>query len=32
MKIKYILFFLIIFIFIVCKKDVEEEIIRFVKI
>ena len=32
MKIKYILFFLIIFIFTACKKDVEEEIIRPVKI
>ena len=32
MKIKYILLFLIIFIFTACKKDVEEEIIRPVKI
>ena len=32
MKTKYILFFLIIFIFTACKKDVEEEIIRPVKI
>ena len=32
MKIKYILLFLIIFIFTTCKKDVEEEIIRPVKI
>ena len=32
MKIKYILLFLIIFIFTACKKDAEEEIIRPVKI
>ena len=32
MKIKYILLFLIIFIFTACKKDIEEEIIRPVKI
>ena len=32
MKTKYILFFLIIFIFTACKKDTEEEIIRPVKI
>ena len=32
MKTKYILFFLIIFIFTACKKDTEEEVIRAVKI
>ena len=32
MKIKYLLLFLIIFIFTACKKDTEEEVIRAVKI
>ena len=32
MKMKYLLLFLIIFIFTACKKDIEEEVIRAVKI